>query len=81
MEGKTPSYNRRNTVWCIAVLVARDYMLIILRYYFFLLRVVVCGIGIGRFRIVGGQGLEYLGGGKGAKLYSRHMTSCAHKVF
>ena len=38
------------------------------------------GIGVGRFRILGGgggggQGLEYCGGGKGGQIPSRHMTS------
>ena len=34
-------------------------------------------IGVGRFRILGGQGLEYWGGGrgKGGPIPSRHMTS------
>ena len=32
-------------------------------------------IGVGRFRILGGQGLEYWGGGKGSQSRSRHMTS------
>ena len=32
-------------------------------------------IGVGRFRILGGQGLEYWGGGKGGQIPSRHMTS------
>ena len=33
-------------------------------------------IGVGRFRILGGQGLEYWGGqGGGGQIPSRHMTS------
>ena len=36
-------------------------------------------IGVGRFRILGGQGLKYLGGGggggRGGKIPSRHMAS------
>ena len=32
-------------------------------------------IGVGRFRILGGQGLEYWGGAKGGKITSTHMTS------
>ena len=35
-------------------------------------------IGVGRFRILGGQGLEFGGGGGGARggqIPSRHMTS------
>ena len=35
-------------------------------------------IGVGRFRILGGQGLEYWGGGgggKGGQTPSRHVTS------
>ena len=33
-------------------------------------------IDVGRFRILGGQGLEYWGGGgKGGQIPSRHMTS------
>ena len=38
-------------------------------------------IGVGRFRILGGQGSEYWGGGggggggKGGQIPSRHMTS------
>ena len=43
-------------------------------------------IGVGRFGILGGQGLEYWGGGggggggKGGQIPSRHMTSFQHHV-
>ena len=33
-------------------------------------------IGVGRFRILGGQGLEFWGGGaRGGQIPSRHMTA------
>ena len=32
-------------------------------------------IGVGRFRILGGQGLEYWEGQGGGQIPSRHMTS------
>ena len=36
----------------------------------------ISSIGVGRFRILGGQGLEYWGeGGKGGQMSRRHMTS------
>ena len=35
-----------------------------------------CGfIGVGRFRILGGQCLEYWGGGARGQIPSRHVTS------
>ena len=34
-----------------------------------------CTIGVGRFRILGGQGLEFWGEAKGDQILSRHMTS------
>ena len=48
-------------------------------YASFIINIEPVHIGIGRFRILGGQGLEFWGGGQGGgqggQIPSRHMTS------